>query len=212
MKIVVLADDPMKDSQLALLSSAEIELIPIRSSLELTGNQNADAYFDFRENEVIEWETYRDLANVPIFVHAVIQTLPDFPGSDQFVRINAWPGFLKDPLVEACAKEGIRDRAAEVLQRIGLSVQWVADTPGMVAPRILAMIINEAYFALGEGVSTKDEIDTAMKLGTNYPNGPFEWAGMIGIRHIYRLLEKLQTINGRYEIAPALESEMSQIA
>ncbi len=49
----------------------------------------------------------------------------------------------------------------------------------------MAMIINEAWHALAEEVSTKNEIDTAMKLGTNYPYGPFEWAEKIGLgRHI----------------------------
>ena len=53
------------------------------------------------------------------------------------------------------------------------------------------MIINEAFIALREGVSTKEEINTAMKLGTNYPYGPFEWAGKIGIERVNALLDKL---------------------
>ena len=69
------------------------------------------------------------------------------------------------------------------------------------------MIINEAYFALEEGVSTKEEIDTAMKLGTNYPYGPFEWAKKIGLKNIFQLLDKLHKTNLRYEPAALLKKE-----
>ena len=48
------------------------------------------------------------------------------------------------------------------------------DIPGFISARVVSMIINEAYFALEEEVSSKEEIDTAMKLGTNYPYGPFD--------------------------------------
>ncbi len=67
------------------------------------------------------------------------------------------------------------------------------------------MIINEAFFAFGEKISTIEEIDMAMKLGTNYPNGPFEWAEKVGIENVYLLLEKLSGKEGRYIPAPALK-------
>ncbi len=69
------------------------------------------------------------------------------------------------------------------------------------------MIINEAYFALQDEVSSKDEIDTAMKLGTNYPHGPFEWSKKIGLKNIYGLLSKLVETNNRYEPAGLLKKE-----
>ena len=74
----------------------------------------------------------------------------------------------------------------------------------MIGPRVVAMIINEAHFALSENISTKAEIDIAMKSGTNYPYGPFEWCEMIGIEKIKNLLHHLKMENSRYEIAPAL--------
>jgi 3-hydroxybutyryl-CoA dehydrogenase len=73
------------------------------------------------------------------------------------------------------------------------------------------MIINEAYFTVGEEVSSKREIDIAMKLGTNYPLGPFEWADKIGLSNIYKLLLKLSSIGTRYTIAPLLEKEALQL-
>jgi 3-hydroxybutyryl-CoA dehydrogenase len=60
------------------------------------------------------------------------------------------------------------------------------------------MIINEAYFALADDVSTKEEIDIAMKMGTAYPYGPFEWGNKIGLQNIVTLLQKLSVQQPRY--------------
>jgi 3-hydroxybutyryl-CoA dehydrogenase len=88
---------------------------------------------------------------------------------------------------------------------LDLSYRIVADVAGMVSGRILAMIINEAYYTLQEDVSTKEEIDTAMKLGTNYPFGPFEWSEFIGLENIYDLLNKLSRSDNRYMPAAAMK-------
>ena len=69
------------------------------------------------------------------------------------------------------------------------------------------MIINEAFYAKGDGVSSERDIDTAMKLGTNYPFGPFEWGRLIGMKNIYALLKKLSSGDERYTPASALEKE-----
>ena len=69
------------------------------------------------------------------------------------------------------------------------------------------MIINEAYFALEDNVSSKAEIDTAMKLGTNYPYGPFEWASVIGTENILTLLQKLYLTDSRYKPSQLLITE-----
>jgi 3-hydroxybutyryl-CoA dehydrogenase len=86
----------------------------------------------------------------------------------------------------------------------------VSDEPGFIAARVIAMIINEAYLALEEHVSTKEEINTAMKLGTNYPFGPFEWAVAIGTSNILNLLERLNRESNRYKPAAALVNEVKQ--
>jgi len=88
---------------------------------------------------------------------------------------------------------------------------WVPDEPGMIAARIIVMIINEAYFALSENISTKEEIDIAMKLGTNYPYGPFEWSAKIGLQNVYALLKHLNKKESRYEIAPLLIEECKNV-
>ncbi|RYG08652.1 MAG: 3-hydroxybutyryl-CoA dehydrogenase, partial [Chitinophagaceae bacterium] len=63
-------------------------------------------------------------------------------------------------------------------------------------------IINEAWYALGDGVSTESEIDTAMKLGTNYPYGPFEWGHIIGMKNVYDLLQQMAVEHAKYTPAP----------
>jgi 3-hydroxybutyryl-CoA dehydrogenase len=124
------------------------------------------------------------------------------------LRINGWPGFLQRDLWEVAGT--INDNAAIVLEKLNKKIAPVKDEPGLVSARIIAMIINEAYFALGDKVSTKEEIDIAMKLGTNYPWGPFEWAEKIGINSIFDLLEKLSITDKRYLPAPLLTEAITK--
>ena len=79
----------------------------------------------------------------------------------------------------------------------------------MVTPRVVLMIINEAYFPVQEGTASKDAINQAMKLGTNYPMGPFEWCVKIGIKDVYEMLEAMYQDTGdeRYKICPLLKRE-----
>jgi 3-hydroxybutyryl-CoA dehydrogenase len=85
----------------------------------------------------------------------------------------------------------------------------VEDRVGMVTPRIVCMIINEAYYAVESGVASRSDIDLAMKLGTSYPFGPFEWSQRIGLRNVYDLLKSVyeSTKDERYKICKLLESE-----
>ena len=95
--------------------------------------------------------------------------------------------------------------AAMILKAIGKKYITVNDEPGFVSATVIAMIINEAFFAKAEEVSSEADIDTAMKLGTNYPYGPFEWSKKIGVKNIYALLKKLSATDGRY--TPSAEME-----
>ena len=97
--------------------------------------------------------------------------------------------------------------AEKVLSQFNKTPEWLDDISGFIAPRVISSIINEAYFALSEGVSTKEEIDTAMKLGTNYPYGPFEWSRKIGLKNIATLLTKLSAEEERYTPSKLLLEE-----
>ncbi|MCC7437251.1 MAG: 3-hydroxybutyryl-CoA dehydrogenase [Armatimonadetes bacterium] len=70
-------------------------------------------------------------------------------------------------------------------------VEVVADCIGLVSARVVAMVINEAAFAMMEGVASPADIDTAMKLGTNYPDGPLHWADRIGPDVVLSILDAL---------------------
>lgn len=78
---------------------------------------------------------------------------------------------------------------------------------GFHYPRAISMIVNEAYFALGENLATPESIDLAMKNGVNYPIGPIEWGQKIGLKHIIDLLSEYSEIteDPRYRISTALK-------
>jgi 3-hydroxybutyryl-CoA dehydrogenase len=129
---------------------------------------------------------------------------------NRLVGLGALPSFLEGSLVELCAHEQTTERAVtaatSLIRGLGKETAVVADGIGMVLPRLVCMIINEAYFAMQEGVAPAREIDTAMKLGTNYPRGPVEWAGKIGVRQVVAVLSALYESFGedRYRVAPLL--------
>ena len=138
----------------------------------------------------------------PVIVNAVTTTLDALPL--RFSRINAWPGFLQRTLKEVVASETDLDFLKKLYDLLGWQYRFVADQPGMIAARIIAMIINEAWFAYTDGVSSQEAINQAMKLGTNYPYGPFEWGNKIGLKKIATLLLRLSKEQVRYTPAPLL--------
>ncbi|MEQ1675316.1 MAG: 3-hydroxyacyl-CoA dehydrogenase family protein [Chitinophagaceae bacterium] len=149
------------------------------------------------------WEA---LTDTPVIINDVLQKNRQLPS--HFIRLNGWPTFLNRPLVEVASSDpAIKDKASAVFSAINKSVEWVPDVPGFVSARIVSMIINEAFYTLEDEVSTKEEIDTAMKLGTNYPYGPFEWAQQIGLKNICSLLDKLFSGQPRYKPSPLLIKE-----
>jgi 3-hydroxybutyryl-CoA dehydrogenase len=169
-------------------------------------NHSADALFDLTFNDA-QINSDNLIDDMLVFASAVNCTCTEI-NKKNYVRINSWQGFLNRSIIEVAAcNEQYKQRAAQILDALKWRYVFTPDDYGFIAPRILAMIINEAYFALQEKVSTKQQIDIAMKLGTNYPYGPFEWSEKIGIEKIYWLLKKLSEKNKRYTIAYLLEQE-----
>lgn len=158
---------------------------------------NADVFFilDTRV-AMLDYEVFR---GKPVYINEVVQTLEEMNTPANVSRINAWPGFLKRDIWEiATTKQG---NTVSLFNLMNRKAEFVADIPGFVSARILAMIINEAHYTLDEGVSSKEEIDLAMKTGTNYPHGPFEWEDLIGRQKIYDLLQHLSQTNSLYQPA-----------
>jgi 3-hydroxybutyryl-CoA dehydrogenase len=97
-------------------------------------------------------------------------------------------------------------RAERFFRALGKHVTWVGDAPGLVLGRIVCQVINEAAFALGEGVGDARDIDTGMVLGLSHPRGPFAWADAIGLDQVLLVLEALceEYREDRYRPAPVL--------
>jgi 3-hydroxybutyryl-CoA dehydrogenase len=120
-------------------------------------------------------------------------------------------GPLEDArLVELTAGEytprDAREAAEAFFSGLGLHVEWVADAPGLVLGRIVCQLVNEAAFALQKGIGSAEDIDTALRLGFNFPRGPLEWGDTIGLDHVLAVLDALGEELGeeRYRAAPLL--------
>lgn len=144
-------------------------------------------------------------ASAAFFVNDVIGNSMSCDGGREIYRFNGWNGFVEKEKWEISAQPSAS--ALAILNSIGKTALVVPDIIGLVSPRVISMIINEAFYALEEKVSTRDDIDMAMKLGTNYPHGPFEWLKRIGTKHVVSLLNKLYETNPIYQPAPLLLKE-----
>ena len=203
MQIVVFANASQKDELTSGLS-AVAKVVFINDESKFLLHPEADAFIDLQfTNSRSRIALLAQLLPKPVVINSVVDTLEET--NEAFVRINGWNTFLSSAFLEAaCRHEETRSRAAEVFMCFGKQLQWLNDEPGFITARVVSMIVNEAFVALSEGVSTKDEINTAMKLGTAYPYGPFEWAEKIGSTNIAALLQKLSESQVRYAPSPLL--------
>ena len=168
-----------------------------------------DLCFEDEPNHLTSLENFQQQGGI-VVVAATIKTCNELP--EGFIRINAWTGFLDKPCVElAGGTSSAQEQVNLFLKEIGRTAEWVKDQVGFITPRVIASIINEAYLALQEGVSTKDQIDLAMQLGTNYPLGPFVWAEKIGKKKILTLLTELSKDFPRYTPAPNFCEEANNL-
>jgi 3-hydroxybutyryl-CoA dehydrogenase len=199
MTIVVLAADEQWGEMAA--NATDIQWVKATEKFSFADYAHADAFIILRENLPPDFNR----TTKPVIINSTTTTLKEINATDNIYRINGWAGFVQRPLWEIT---GTNIQNLEIFtQKLNKKLLVVADEPGLVSAKIIAMIINEAYFALDDEVSSKAEIDIAMKLGTNYPYGPFEWAQKIGITNIYKLLQKLTLTDTRYKPAPLLIKE-----
>jgi len=210
MRLVVLANEQLKEELLSTGINDSCKVDWINSPNELLSHLDADAVIDllFEHNDYDISHLANHLSK-PVFVNSMNKTIVEI--GLPIIRINAWPGFLKRNIAEVCSTDGANKNEEEkILSLLNRKPEWVPDVKGFISPRIVSMIINEAYFTLEENVSTKEEIDIAMKLGTNYPYGPFEWSKKIGLKKIAGLLKELFITEKRYQPAALLLKEASE--
>ena len=200
MNILIIGDDTQKDEISALPASEKTTVIFADSLPGIESLTNFDAFFILSSLEKID---IKILQHKPVFINSVIECLSESGLPQNVSRINAWPGFLSRQLWEVASNS--ENNIEPIFREFNRQAIVVKDEPGFVAARVISMIINEAFYAFEEKISNMEEIDRAMKRGTNYPWGPFEWAEKIGIQNIYLLLEKLALKEKRYKPSPALE-------
>ena len=121
-------------------------------------------------------------------------------------RNGGAPGVALAYSVSAGADAAWREEAGLWLRIAGWTPHWIGDAPGLVVARTVAMLINEACDAVLQGVCTPEGADLAMKLGVNYPQGPFEFLAGWDSGAIATLLDRLDAHyrGERYRVSPEL--------
>lgn len=126
------------------------------------------------------------------------------------IGFNGLPSLFNRPVLEVSLyNKRSESKLIEICNELETEFLVVKDRVGMVTPRIICMIINEACYTLQERTASKEDIDLGMKLGTNYPKGPFEWANLIGIDNVYQVLASVyeDTKEERYKVCPLLKTK-----
>ena len=138
--------------------------------------------------------------------HAAAMDIDNIAVFDRPLVLPCPPGTALAYAVAAGASDGWRAQAAAWLAALGFAPLPVADAPGLVVARTIAMLINEAADAVQQGVCNETAADAAMKLGVNYPAGPFEWLARWSAREVVSLLDALDHHyrGERYRASPYL--------
>jgi 3-hydroxybutyryl-CoA dehydrogenase len=89
-----------------------------------------------------------------------------------------------------------RQDAESLIRSLGRLPVWISDSPGLILPRIVCTLVNEAAFAVLEGVADEETIDLAVKLGVNYPHGPVDWGRSLGFARVLAVVDHLHTEYG----------------
>ena len=207
MKVAIIAKEDQKQ---ALLSRGVSDGLELSWWEQPSTNISADLCLDLlfedhdEHREILEqWAVQQQGL---VIVSSIVQTGTQLPAG--CIRLNGWNGFLENERIELAGGNSQQRLAVEqLLKGLNRKAEWVPDQIGFIAPRVIANIINEAYWALEEKVSDKAQIDIAMQLGTNYPLGPFAWSEKIGLKKVYHLLTALAAEHARYRPANLLEQE-----
>jgi 3-hydroxybutyryl-CoA dehydrogenase len=116
-------------------------------------------------------------------------------GDAEAVGFNLVPPVDCARLVELTRLPGARgvDEVERFFGALGFEAEWVDDAPGLVLGRIASQLVNEAAFAIGEGVGSPEDVDAGLELGLNHPRGPVAWGEAIGLDNV------LATVDGLWE-------------
>lgn len=129
---------------------------------------------------------------------------------ERVIGFSCVPTAKGSSLIELCVplqNAGDLKFAQNFFVSLGMQTITVPDSVGLIVARTVACLANEAFSALASGIADAQTIDTAMRLGTNYPLGPLEWAEHIGLETVLLILQGLQNEYGeQYRPQPLLRS------
>jgi 3-hydroxybutyryl-CoA dehydrogenase len=222
MNIIVIgtAERIAEFSATSLAEKSRCRYISIRATENLTAEYGVfmpyQAVFDLNlDDQPARLANYLSHEHLSVIVSAVKSTLKKLvaqagqPVGCQLYGINALKGMLKRSHWEiSCYQPYTIHPILDWIGKNNIEIKFVADRIGMITPRILFSIINEAGWMLQEGGADSDAIDNAMKLGVNYPKGPFEWLNEMGIKDIVEVLAALKAEAGdKYRISDILAAQ-----
>ena len=217
MKILITGEENRAEELRTRLSTTSDLEVDYSDGDEDEDFKEYDCIFDLNfDDDPSNLSVYATMRDTPVFVNAVKLSLNeatfvmDEKIKCQLFGINALPTFIGQSKWEVSLFRKFQTPELEALmKKFGIDYLPVEDRVGLVKPRIIFMIINEACYTLQEGTANIEDIDTAMKLGTNYPFGPFEWCDKIGITSVFETLAALyeDTKDERYKICPLLKAK-----
>jgi 3-hydroxybutyryl-CoA dehydrogenase len=155
---------------------------------------------------------YEEKEGIVAFVEAATESLAGRFGADKpqypVFGFCGLPTLLNRPLLEVSLYETADAPAlAAACAALGTGYRVVADRVGLLTPRVVSLLINEACYALQEGTAPLADIDQSLQLGA--PRGPFAWADAMGVGRVYEVLSTLwdDTHDERYKVCPLLKRQ-----
>lgn len=202
-KILIMGDGALAEEMFTLISESEHDIQFLDDGLDMASfdfvieaildspQDKTDALMDIVQKINLE-NTVLMTATHNASVAEIASCLPE---NTNLVGWAALP-----PLRNVIELVPYHDEASKIatalLTSLHKEVVPVEDSLGGVLPRIIASLINNAAYALYENVASAEDIDSAMKLGTNYPLGPLEWADKIGLSQVIGILHAMSARYG----------------
>lgn len=216
MKKVFLNGDETINSEFADLLGVNAEFTDKIETADII--INSTNYPQYEKSEELQFLESQSSKNIPILSSSLCISVSEqstlLENPERLIGIGLYNTFSRSKRLEIAPSKitdaEILKNAESFLKEAGINYSIVPDRVGLIFPRIVSMIINEAVQVYSEKISSKEDIDTAMKLGTNYPFGPLEWADRLGVGLVYNTLAALQRDFGedRYRPHPALKEMM----
>jgi 3-hydroxybutyryl-CoA dehydrogenase len=201
-KVLIVGDGALAEEMFALMSESEHETQFLNEGLDISSfdfmieaildspQDKADVLMDIAHQ--LKADTILMTATHNASVAEVASWLP------KDILLVGWAALppLRDVIELVAYHDEASKAATNLLISLHKEVVPVEDSLGGVLPRIIASLINNAAYALYENVASAEDIDAAMKLGTNYPLGPLEWADLIGLSQVIGMLDAMSARYG----------------